>query len=165
MTTLSYSRNGKTYEAEVESLPPASIEYLLRYGFAQSLQDCIAGREKKVRDEIEGKILKGEADFADDEIVAQIRDDLDGTLGKRLDAIMNGTVGTRVSGEPRDTLTSVARDMVRKAIVKKGKKVSKENFAELVKGVLADPTERAKVQAEYDRRKSLDVDVELEGVA
>lgn len=44
MTTLSITiaKTGKTYEREVEKLPPASIEYLLRNGYSQRLRDCHA---------------------------------------------------------------------------------------------------------------------------
>lgn len=162
MTTLQYSRNGKTYTAEVENLPAKSIEYLLQYGFAQSLQDCIAGREKKVREEINARVVEGVEQLEPDEITSQVHSDIEGMLGKRLDAIVAGTVGTRSIGESRDTLTTVARDMARKALAKKNMKADKDRFAAIVQDLLNDPDKRAKVQAEFDRRKALDVEVDLD---
>lgn len=139
-----YSRNGKTYEVDTETLKPDAIEYLLQYGFAQSLQDSIAGLAKRVEAE------NGDVDQA-----------IDGQLNKRLDAIVAGTIGVRSIGEARDPLKAVANGMVRKALSAKKLKVDKDKFAELVSKLLE--TNREKVQAEYDRQKAeaIDVDVEI----
>lgn len=75
MTTLTYGRHGQTYSTKVEDLPAEAIAYLLQYGWAQSLQDSVAGRAKKVRDEADGE--------SESEIVAMIREDEHGTMLKR----------------------------------------------------------------------------------
>lgn len=158
---VKYVRNGETFSVDTESLPPKSIEYLLQYGFSQSLQDCIAGREKKVKDELAEKA----PDAADDEIASAVASDISGTLQKRLDAIVAGTVGVRVAGEAKDPLLAVARDMIRKAIAKAGKKLDMKNeahkaaFDKLVSDLLAE--KRAVVEAEKKRRDEA-ADIELE---
>jgi uncharacterized protein YbjQ (UPF0145 family) len=180
MTTLSYARNGQTYAVEVESLPPTAIHYLLQYGWAQSLQDSIAGREKKVKeefiDQLRAKALEElgqgatEAD-ADDLVLEQLDEgeirtaqvqDIHGQLQKRMDAIIAGTVGTRSVGEPRDPLKAVAADMIRTKAKATGVKFTKEQLAEKVATVLANDAQRAKVQAEYDARKARGADVDLD---
>ncbi|HUP81175.1 MAG TPA: hypothetical protein VM260_21675, partial [Pirellula sp.] len=119
MTTVSYVRNGKTYSADVESMKPETIAYLLQYGWAQSLQDSIAGLAKKVAEE------NGDVDQA-----------IDGQLMKRSDAILSGSIAVRSVGESRDPLRSIANGMVRKALALKGAKVDKEKFAALVQQLL-----------------------------
>jgi hypothetical protein len=186
MTTLSYARNGQTYEAVVENLPPKAIEYLLQYGWAQSLQDSIAGREKKVKeeyiDQMRAKAVEelGEkpatmsdeeyARLIDDSVLDYMNDgtmremqaqDLHGQLSKRMDAIIAGTIGTRAVGEPRDPLKAVAADMIRAKAKATGVKFTKEELADKVAKVLANDAQRAKVQAEYERRKASDVDVDI----
>jgi hypothetical protein len=179
MTTLSYARNGQTYEAVVENLPAKAIEYLLQYGWAQSLQDSIAGREKKVREEainqLRAKAIEelGEGTdeaLVDDYVVENLSEtalreaqsqDLHGQLSKRMDAIIAGTIGTRAIGEPRDPLKAVAADMIRAKAKATGVKFTKEELADKVAKVLANDAQRAKVQAEYERRKASDVDVDI----
>ena len=91
---LTYSRRGKTYEADTDKMPRVTVDYLLLYGFRQSLQDAAAGVEKAVR--LEYTDLK----VSHDELAAAIEQALDGMILKRLDAIKNGTVGQR-HGQPR----------------------------------------------------------------
>jgi hypothetical protein len=190
MTTLTYSRDGLDYTATVEELPATAIAYLLQYGWAQSLQDAIAGRGKAVLEEIAGTyraqlieaakpndpdpavinqqvehfMLDNRAD-----IVKQVAADIAGTLNKRADAIRTGTVGTRVS-QPRDAFESmclkIAGEMLRAALKAQGKKSPKPDaFAELAKQVRAKHSE--KIEAEAKRRIEsantigLDVDIEV----
>lgn len=175
MERLTYTRNGTEFwqeftvdfdEAEgvvsIAGLKPETIKYLLQYGWAQSLQDSIAGREKKVRDEIAAQNATGLAVLAEDEIEAQVAADIEGALGKRMDGILAGTVSSRAVGEPKDQLRAVANDMVRKALAAAKKKATKEQVKELVDQILADPARREKVQAEFDRRKaSADLEIEI----
>lgn len=143
MATLSYGRNGKTYSAEVETMKPETIAYLLQYGWAQSLQDSIAGLAKKVEAE------NGDVEQA-----------IDGQLNKRLDAILSGTISSRGTGEARDPLKAIANGMIRKALALKGAKVDKDKFAALVNQLLE--TNRPKVEAELARQKAEAQDVELD---
>lgn len=172
---LEYERNGKDYGHDVsvqteesgvivvEGVSQKTLEYLLQYGWAQSLQDSIAGREKKVRDEYAAKIANGET-FEADEIDAAVAAEIDGLLMKRADGILSGTLRERGVGEQRDPLRSVATEMVKAALKAMGKKVTKEKMAELVNGMLSDDTKRAKVQAELDRRRAeaAGFDIELD---
>lgn len=176
MERLSYTRNGTEFWQDftvdfdsdneivsIAGLKPETVKYLLQYGWAQSLQDSIAGREKKVRDEIAAQVAAGERDEpAGDEISKAVSDDLEGALGKRMDAILAGTVSQRSVGEPKDQLRAVANDMVRKALAAAKKKATKEQIKSLVDEILSDETRRAKVQAEFDRRKaSADLEIEI----
>lgn len=157
---LKYSRNGNDYAVDSAELPEAAISYLLQYGWAQSLQDSIAGREKKVRDEL----ATDSPDMAPDEVRQAVLDDLHGTMMKRMDAIVAGTIGVRVTSE-RDELTGIARDIVRKQLAKKGVKLNMKNesdkakFDGFVKTLLTE--HRDVVIAEYNRRKELDIDLDI----
>ena len=152
---LKYERNGLVYEYEPNDLPPAAIAYLLQYGWAQSLQDCIAGREKRVREEL----LEENPDMAPDEVAAAVKEDIHGTMMKRMDAITAGTIGNREPREQKDSLESIARDMVRKAYKAKGVKATKEMIAQKAAELLEK--KRDAVQAEKDRRDAAGVDVEI----
>jgi hypothetical protein len=158
MTKVSYERNGTTFAVEVESLPPASIAYLLQYGFAQSLQDSIAGLAKAKRLELEetdsfkNGLLSAESisDECDLAVLTKLQD--------RTDAIMAGTVGARV-GTPRDEVTTLAREQVKAALAKKKLTVTKEKLAELV----ASHVERNRpaIEAELKRRRESTVEVDI----
>lgn len=189
MTTLSYSRDNTEFSVEVETLPATSIAYLLQYGWAQSLQDAIAGRAKAVLQEVEDGIR---AQLIEDakpndpnpatidarvaeimqekaaETRAQVIADLLGTLGKRADAIKSGTVGTRTAriGSPFDAMCKkVATEMLLAALKAKNTKRPKpEAFDALLVQVLEK--HREKIEAEATRRIDaantigLDVDIE-----
>lgn len=139
---LIYSRNGKSYETDSDKLSPQSAQYLLQYGWTQSLQDSIAGLAKKVESE------NGDVDQA-----------IDGALLKRSDAILSGSIATKSVREERDPLRAIAIDMVRRAVAKKVIKIDKEKLAELVNKLLE--TDRSKVENEMQRRKELEIDVEI----
>lgn len=167
MTTLSYTRNGQSFAIESDTLSPESIAYLLQYGWAQSLQDSIAGREKKVRDEYSAKEAELPDDTTDDQL-ARFHDerelavmaDIEGQLSKRMDAIVNNTISVRGVGEQRDPLKAVAQDMVRKAAASKGIKIAKELLVAKANELLE--TKRDVVQAEYNRRKETAIEIDLD---
>jgi len=149
---VTYTRDGTTFAVDVEKLPPKSLEYLLQYGFAQSLQDSIAGRAKAVRAECVEKGGMTEA-----EIVAAVEADIAGQLGKRQDAIAAGTVGTP---SPRDPVATLAREQVKAALAKAGKKVDADKLAELVAGHVEK--NRTALVAELNRRKEELPEVDLD---
>ena len=159
MTELSYEREGTKFVATVEQLPAASIAYLLQYGWAQSLQDTIAGLAKAKAQELHetddyksGKLTDGNvADEVSLAILAQ--------LEKRQAAILAGTIGVRV-GTVRDPLAGLAREQVKTALAKKGIKVEKEKLAELVASHIAKNGEA--LRAELARRAADAVEVELD---
>lgn len=189
MTTLSYNRDGNEFSAEVETLPPAAIAYLLQYGWAQSLQDSIAGRAKAVLQEISdaerARLIEaakpGDPDPAEiqagvDEYMTanaadirrQVLEDIEGQLAKRADAIKAGSVGTRVA-QPRDAFASmckkIAGEMLLAALKAKNTKRPKPDaFEALVVQVL--DKHKDKIEAEAKRRIDaantigLDVDIE-----
>lgn len=68
---------------EVESLPAKSLEYLLTYGFKQAVADASAGPASEAK-------RKGESEDAIQAIV-------DAARAKRVEAILNGTVGIRAA--------------------------------------------------------------------
>jgi hypothetical protein len=107
---LRYERNGKVYSTEVEALPPKSIEYLLQYGWSQSLQDCIAGNAKAVRVDLTERATAAGKKVSEAEIEAAIAQDLDGALMKRSASIVAGTMDER-AGVQRDPLETMKRQM------------------------------------------------------
>lgn len=185
MTTLSYERDGKKYEAIVEELPATAVAYLLQYGWAQSLQDSIAGRAKAVLQEIEdserAKII--EAAKPNDPDPAEVNSeigqfmvmfaaehrkavlaDIEGQLNKRADAIKAGTVGARVS-TPRDAFESmcvkIAGEMLSAALKAKGLKRPEKDKAEaLVKDIRAKRAD--KIESEAKRRIEAASAIELD---
>lgn len=134
------------------------IEYLLQYGWDQSLQDCIAGRAKKVRDEY---AAKGVID--QDEIDLAVAADLEAALTKRAKAIVDGTVRERGSVGPRsETLfRQVAKEFLAKAAkaVKKKLPTDKAKYKALFETFVEK--NRAVIQAEVDRRKTDQTVIEL----
>lgn len=128
---LEFAKCGESFAAEfdltqdgssvvIDGLNAKTVEYLLAYGFNQSLQDSIAGRAKKVAEE--------EKDKTAEEIESAVNADLIGALGKRLDAILAGTIGMKV-GTPKSKLSHfdrVAMAMLKDYAKLKGKKLPKE---------------------------------------
>jgi hypothetical protein len=139
------------------NIAQSSVAYLLQYGYDQSMQDSIAGRAKRLRDKTHEDAVKAGTTVDVDQLDRDVEADIQGALGKRHDAIVSGTVGTRV-GRTADPLAPVARDIVSIQLASKGLKVGKgrdvtpQNFAEMVAELLADPVRRAKAQKESDRR-------------
>ena len=144
---VNYERNGNSFELDTATLTPAGIDYLLQYGFAQSLQDSVAGEAKRVRIE---RAAKGDTES---EIVQAIDDAIAGKLGKRYDSIAASEMGLPSTREP---LATLAKELVTKKLAKEGKKVSKERLAELV--TEAVETKRDILVAELARRKAFDED-------
>lgn len=165
MTTLSYERNGKTYTAEVETLPAPAIAYLLQYGFAQSLQDSIAGRAKAVEQELRNPDPKP-ANWVllpDDQIANAVASDIEGTLNKRLDAIIAGSVATRGPGVARDPSSGIVRELLVAWAKEKGKKLPKADsddykaLATKMREIKADF-----IKAELARREELALEIDID---
>lgn len=189
MTTLIYERDGHKYEAEVETLPPIAIAYLLQYGWAQSLQDSIAGRAKSLLGEISDSerarlIEAAKPNDPDPELIQldvdeymqsnaelirkQVLSEIEGTLNKRADAIKAGSVGARVSA-PRDAFASmckkVATEMLLAALKAKNTKRPKPDaFEALVVQVLEKHKEKIEVEAKrrIEAANTIGLDVEIE---
>lgn len=166
MTKLSYERNGKVYETESSTLPETAIAYLLQYGFSQSLQDSIAGRAKAVEQELLNPDPKPEGWTAPDKatIDTAVQQDLDGTLSKRLDAIIAGSVATRGPGVARDPSAGIVRELLVAWAKAKGGKLPKADSDEYK--ALADKMRAAKAEfiaAELARRATVadEIDIEL----
>lgn len=177
MSKLAYSRDGHNYVinqvasddeitrifnelAAAYGIPATSAEYLYHYGFGQSVQDAMAQPSAAAKAETMAKVEKGEADLADVEsaqIAARV-----GAANKRVDALLDGSIATRGTGESREPLKSIALEWLRNAAKKKGKKLGsdKDAIAKLVNDLVEK--RRADLQAEYDRRKSTTVEVELD---
>jgi len=150
MALLKYTANDVEYSVLASALPSAAIDYLLQYGFAKSLQDCVAGVAKGLK--------------AKEKSEAEITAKLVETHRARFDAILEGTVGTRANGVPRvkgdDKLRrDIALEALRAhAASKKAKLPEGEALAGLVAKYLAKYGET--VEAELARRKALRVEAE-----
>lgn len=166
MTTLSYERGGKTYTTEVETLPATAIAYLLQYGFSQSLQDSIAGRAKAVADEMLPPVADRKADFVvptQAQIDAAVASDIEGQLGKRLDAIKAGSVATRGAGVARDPAAGIVRELLVAWAKAKGGKLPKADSDEYK--ALAAKMSAAKadwIKAELERRAAVGAEIDIE---
>lgn len=154
-----FEKEGNKFQVDVEQLPAASVAYLIQYGFAQSMQDCIAGLAKAKRADLEATDDFKAGKLTPENIADEISLAILTQLEKRHKAIVEGTIGIRASA-PRDELSSLAREQVRAALAKKGVKVEKEKLAELVAAHIEK--NRDKLVAELERRKASQFDVELE---
>lgn len=111
-----------------KELPEGSIVYLLNFAL-QSLQDSYAG--------------------------AKSADEAKGNFAKKLDAIVNGTLGQRSSGGGVSEFTKVARSIVKTLLKAKGKE-TKDIADETLDAVYAKNEEvlKPKVEAEVKRREA-----------
>lgn len=149
-TTLDLSTVLKfgTHEAMLQDISPKGLLYLVQYGFKQSMQDSIAGYEKKLADE---KNEDGTAKYTKDEITQAVID----RQSARFDDILAGEVGTR-TGAPRlsgieKIMRDVARETIKAAAVAKGMKVpTGETMTKFAEQYVAK--HEAKVRAEAQRR-------------
>lgn len=126
---LKWNYNGHDFVTETDTLGDDAKAYLFNYGFKQSMQDSIAGREKRVS--LELAIEKAEAEFGVEkptdeqvalmatkyavEIAEAVKVDLHATLQKRRDAIQAGSIKVGGSGQrnPFETLCwDIAADRV-----------------------------------------------------
>mgnify|MGYP003408133430 CR=1 FL=1 len=74
-----------------------AMAYLLQYGFAQSLQDCVAGLAKEMRE-------KGDLPETSEKAI-------ESAMAERSAAILAGTVGHRVGGPRLSGLDKTVRDI------------------------------------------------------
>jgi hypothetical protein len=185
MTTVSYTKLATEFSLVVEELPPLAVQYLLQYGFAQSLQDSVAGRAKAVREELfqaeSAKFQEANPKATEEEIeehldawgeanAETIADQVDlavlAAMGKRMDAIKAGTVATRGAAEAKDPYAAIIREALVAAAKAKGKKLPKADSDEYK--ALVGKFREAKqdwLVAELERRKAAvagdDFDIEL----
>lgn len=164
---LTYSRGETPFAVDPATLDDKAKAYLLQYGWAQSLQDSIAGAAKAKETELRATdqfkaMPEGEqAQFLADEIELHIL----GKLDARMKAIIDGTIGARVA-QPRDEVTVLAREQIRAALAKAGKKIDvkteagKAQFDKLVSDHITKSGD--KLRAEIARRKEASVEVEIE---
>lgn len=126
-------------------LSNSAIAYSLLYGLRQSLQDCIAGLAKEMRDDGADK------DTIDAAISAAQAD--------RFAAIQAGTVGHRAGGPRVSPVESVMRKValsdIRAAATKKGVKLPKgEVLAALVSAYIAKNESDVRARAEAQMAES-----------
>lgn len=185
MSKLSYTKLGNEFTLDTEQLNEAGFAYLLQYGFAQSLQDSVAGRAKAVKEELikakAAEIARDHADETDEgreelladwlnteaeSIADQIDMDVLGTMQKRFDAILAGTVATRAAAEPKDPYAAIIREALQSAAKAKGKKLPKADSDEYK--ALAERFRTAKAEwlaEELERRQAAladdDFDIEV----
>jgi len=167
---VNYERNGKVYSADVEKLPSASIAYLLQYGFAQSLQDSIAGSAKAVRAEYTEQADAANETVSEQDVLKAIAADIEGSLNKRVDSIVAGTVGHHAA-QVRDPFASMCKrvtiEMLRKGFKAANIKWPKES--EKVQELITTAYEKNKVVIDAEATKRLasqsDIEIELPTVA
>lgn len=135
------------FTVRLGDLPIASVEYLLRYGFNQTLQDLsMAG----VRDQLERK--HPQETFSND----QIADALNARRAARVEALLNGTIGVRVAGEGKASGTSfdkmvvvVAKEAINALAKAKGKVLpKKEALAAIISAYVAKHGDSLKAEAQ-----------------
>ena len=98
------------HSIDTSDVAEAGVEYLLQYGFAQSLQDSLAGKRAKLA-----------ADgLADDEIEAE----LDNILTARVAKIQAGTIGATMPSASRDPLGG---EMAKVAVAELTASLAKQN--------------------------------------
>lgn len=162
---VTYERDGKTYSCDTSKLPEKSIEYLLQYGWAQSLQDSIAGAAKRAREDYLALAKEAGETPTESDIAETVAQAVEGLLSKRADSIQAGNVGVRV-GQPRDPFaamckriaTSMLRQGFKAANMKWPKDQDKVN--ELVAKVLVD--HKDKIEAEATRRLETEKDMVID---
>lgn len=97
-------------------LAESSVPYLLQYGFAQSMQDCIAGAAKAVATDLAEQAKKaGKPMPTDAEITTATEAQIHGLLGKRWDSLISGDITTRAP-QQRDPILALAREEVWNAL-------------------------------------------------
>jgi hypothetical protein len=160
---LEYKRMGESFSHDIAvdfdpdshkvvigGLNEKTVQYLLQYGWTQSLQDSIAGREKKVRAECSEDGIVDEA-----EIESAVKNDIIGQLGKRSDSILSG-MEAKSSGERADTFfNKVARDLLKIAADKIGKKLPKTSDDEY-KSIFEKFCVNNKAKIENEMKKRLE---------
>jgi hypothetical protein len=118
MDKLSYTRNGNEYSIAAKSdatdaialvadsfgVPPATVAYLLQYGFKQSLQDAAAQPASEASKE------SGATE-------SSIKSAIHGAMSKRLDNIVAGTVAVRGGGS-RSPFAELTRDVIDEYLAK-----------------------------------------------
>lgn len=115
------------FKFEFESLPPKSLEYLLKYGASQSLQDSIASVKSKAKKD--GK--------SDEEVKVLCRE----AMAKRYNAIVTATIGFRHPAEKVSPLEAMIGKVGREALTAmaraKGTKLpTKEKYDALFEAAL-----------------------------
>lgn len=168
---LKFEKLGKSFVVpDHTKLPEISQSYLVHYGFQQSMQDCIAGTAKEASADYAEQCKKAKKKPNDVDMAAAVKTAIEAQLGKRLDAIVAGTVGIR-SHAPRDPLMTIAREEIwvalrkpeneqkKKAIQALEKDARNDKLQELAKGHLEK--NRARIEAEHQRRQGSVGEVEI----
>lgn len=172
MPNISFTRAGTTFElpiadesafndwlamgVDVIGVPANSIDYMLRYGFNQSLQDSAAQPKSAA--------TKEDGATPDSIAAAEI-----GAMGKRLDAIKSGNVAIRGGGgRVTDPVESIVRDLaetkLKAAFKSKGKKVPATKDFNKLRDQLIDKNRAAfesEAKAQLARVSAIEVEIEV----
>lgn len=157
MAILTY----KTFTVDSNDIAAKGFDYLLQYGFAKSLQDCVAGMRKELATPGEdGKVLSE----------AEIEAELNATMAERFDDILKGEVGTRTTGPRLRGIDKVKHEIACEELksafgVKKlawpNGKGSAETIAVLVGKFLAKHDTRVTKEAERRMAQNAKVEIDL----
>jgi len=177
MSELSYTHGptGLGNSLQVESLPAKSVAYLLQYGYAQSMQDAIAGDAKRIREKLVTEAAEaGNPAPTADEIEAAIKSGIGEALGERHKAILDGTVGDRVGAvrDPFGTMCkTIALQMLREALKAANAKMpdvktetGKAKLAEMVEAVISRNKDAVEKEAKRRLAPVKGVTVDLTGI-
>jgi hypothetical protein len=149
-----FNKSGREYATETDSLPEASRNYLMQYGWDQSLQDCIAGLAKATT------LARQKAGDSAAAVVIAVEKAIAEKLQKRMDSIKAGTMGLPVA---RDPIRTLAAEYVAKALKKKGAQVTKDRFTQLVEEKMVSSRDFLTAElARRDAAEGFDVDVDVE---
>jgi len=153
MTKVTFEKDELSFALDSAKMPEASRVYLIQYGYKQSMADCIAGREKAVRAE---RTKAGDNEAA---ILKAIAADLKAQLEKRQKALEEGnppSISARI-----DPVTALAREVVTKNLRKKGKRVTRERYDELVTECVKKNGAALKAEL-VAREKRFDVEISVD---
>lgn len=145
--------DGKAYP--IGDLPQHALLYWFLYGLRQSTSDAIAGMAKELatakKDE-DGNVIRPAY------TEAQIEAEMAKAKAERQASVLDGTIGTRGTGEPRATkretvIKTVTQEWLKKAAEKAGMALPKHNSDEYkaLSQTFGQKNEAA-ISAEADRR-------------
>jgi len=176
---MKYEYNQNVYSVDADTLGETALDYLVEYGWKQSMGDSIAGRAKKTAEtetlrfaKLDFKVDNPTADQLDtaatthaSDIEAAVKQELHAILTKRRDAIQAGSIQVGGGGQrnPYETLCwNIAAEMVVAAFIDKtGKKPKKDDaFDTLVDNALVKY--RADVEKEAEARQKRVAKIKIE---
>lgn len=147
------------FKVPVSDIDPAGLRYLLQYGFAKSLQDCVAGQKKVLTDEL---TPDGQRVHSDTEVAVALHD----KMQDRVTMICSGSVGTGVRGPRVTGVAKVMKDIAARKLTlvfaSRGEPKPKgEAWNDLIAKYLAKYGDKVKAEAEQEIAEAGKIDIDL----